>query len=243
MKRNLLAILNAGVLLALGTLLSAGCSTLEAESHDNSPDASNPLVAEGPFNITVPATHTKLIELNSAGDSQFAGLYNTFELKATVMNSDVREALVRRQAAYYQWDSAQIATEREKTTQEASSETVFFLSFATPERRNDNLADKKTIWRIFLDAGGRRYVGQAKKDRRLLAEIQAQFPYHTRWNTPYLLTFPVGTTAIETQAMKLTITGPLGTRVLEFKPTQAAAAKIETDSNPSFTPSAEPIAP
>lgn len=237
MKRGLITVL-------VGTLMAtAACSTMEAETHDSSADATNPLVAEGPFNITVPASHTKLIELNSAGDSQFAGFYNTFELKATVMNSDVREALVKRQAAYYQWDAAQLATEREKTIQEASSETQFFMSFATPERRNDNLSDKKTIWRIFLDVGGRRYVGQAKKDRRLIAEIQAQVPYHTRWNTPYILTFPVGTTAIETQAMKLTLTGPLGTRVLEFRPMQATAAKIPADQEPSLTPSSEPIAP
>ncbi len=231
------------LLLVLLGLFATGCATMEAETHDTSADATNPLVSEGPFNITVPASHTKLIDLYSAGDSQFAGFYNTFELKATLLNSDVREALVKRQGAYYQWDAAQLATEREKTIQEASAETQFFLSFATPERRNDNLADKKTIWRIFLDVGGRRYVGQAKKDRRLIAEIQAQLPYHTRWNTPYILTFPVGTTAIETQSMKLTLTGPLGTRVLEFKPVTAAAAKIPDDQTPSLTPSSEPIAP
>jgi hypothetical protein len=158
----------------------------------------------------------EVIEANSSGDSEFAGLYNTFELKATILNTPVREALVQRQAEYYQWDAAQVSTEREKATQENSAEAAVFISFSTPERRNDNLADKKSIWRIFLDVGGRRYVGQAKKDRRLIAELQALFPFHTRWNTPYLLSFPVGMSAIENQTMKLTVTGPLGSRVLEF---------------------------
>ena len=97
-----------------------------------------------------------------------------------------------------------------------SAETTAFLSFSTPERKNDNLADAKAIWRIILESGGRRYVGKAKRDRRLLAELQALYPYHTRWNTPYLITFPVAMTALETQTIKLTLTGPLGSRILEF---------------------------
>lgn len=201
--------------------LLAACASTTENPDPTAPNASTPLLADGPANITVPTDHRIVISENSAGDAQFSGLYNTFELKATVLNSAVREALIRRQAAYYQWDASQQATEREKSLQQQSSETEFFLSFSTPERKNDNLADKKSIWRIFLDVGGRRYVGQVKKDRRLVAELQAQFPYHTRWNTPYSITVPVSTTAIETQPMKLTLTGPLGSRVLEFKPSLA----------------------
>lgn len=193
-----------------------------ASSNAPSTTAASPLVTESPVGLKIPYSHTAVIEQYSAGDSEFAGLYNTFELKATLLNSEVREALIRRQSEYYQWDEAQQSTEREKATQELSAESEIFLSFATPERKNDNLTDKKTIWRIFLDVGGRRYVGQAKKERRLIAELQAQFPFHTRWNTPYLLTFPVSMKSIETQTVKLTLTGPLGSRVLEFKPVPAS---------------------
>lgn len=202
----------------VGFFVGAGCSST---SSPNESTASSPLKTSGPESIRVPKSHIEVIEANSSGDSEFAGLYNTFELKATILNSTVREALVQRQAEYYQWDAAQVSTEREKATQENSAEAAVFVSFATPERRNDNLADKKSIWRIFLDVGGRRYVGQAKKDRRLIAELQALFPYHTRWNTPYMFSFPVGMSAIENQTMKLTITGPLGSRVLEFTGPQA----------------------
>ncbi len=202
------------VLCALGLAIGSGACT--STSNTNESTASTPLKTSGPESIHVPKSHVEVIEANSSGDSEFAGLYNTFELKATVLNTPVREAMVLRQAEYYQWDAAQVSTEREKATQENSAEAAVFISFSTPERRNDNLADKKSIWRIFLDVGGRRYVGQAKKDRRLIAELQALFPFHTRWNTPYLLSFPVGMSAIENQTMKLTVTGPLGSRVLEF---------------------------
>ena len=242
MKSNLISALVLSTL-AAGALLLVGCTSMDEASDNSEADASSPLISDGPFNITVPQKHRAIINQNSAGDAQFAGLYNTFELKATIVNSEVREALTKRQAAYYQWDQAQQSSEREKALQELSSETNVFLSFSTPERKNDNLADKKSIWRVFLDVGGRRYVGQAKKDRRLIAELQAQFPFHTRWNTPYILTFPVSTTAIETQPIKLTLTGPLGSRVLEFKPIGSTPTS-ETELAPASAPAnSEPLSP
>lgn len=200
------------VLYALLLFFAACTST----TNTNETTASTPLKTSGPEWIRVPKSHIEVIEANSSGDSEFAGLYNTFELKATILNTPVRQALVQRQAEYYQWDAVQVSTEREKSTQENSAEASVFVSFSTPDRRNDNLADKKSIWRIFLDVGGRRYVGQAKKDRRLIVELQSLFPFHTRWNTPYMFSFPVGMSAIENQTIKLTVTGPLGSRVLEF---------------------------
>lgn len=162
--------------------------------------------------------HAALIESHSAGDSDYSGFYNTFEYKATILNSIVREALVSRQAEYYKWDEPKTATELEKARQELTSETEVFLSFFTPERKNDNLADTKSIWRVLLDVGGHRYVGKVKRLRLLLAELQALYPYHTRWNTPYLVSFPVPATAVENQEMTLTVTGPLGARTVILKP-------------------------
>lgn len=199
------------LILAVAT---AGCASSPTENSQRV--ATSPLEAERVETIAVPADHAQVIEKSSSGDSEFSGLYNTFELKATILNSTVRESILKRQSEYYLWEPSQLATEREKATQELSSETGVFLSFSTPERKNDNLADSKTIWRIYLEAGGRRYVGKAKRDRRLIAELQSLFPYHTRWNSPYTITFPVAASALEGQAIRLTVTGPLGTRVLEF---------------------------
>jgi hypothetical protein len=158
------------------------------------------------------------IERFSAGDTQYSGFYNNFEYRATLLNSSVRAALLERQSAYYQWDTEKQASEREKSTGRAAAETEAFLSFFTPDRHNDNLADNKSIWRVYLEAGGKRYIGKVRKLRSLLAELQALYPYHTRWNTPYMVTFPILTSAVETQTAKLTVTGPLGTRAVTFSP-------------------------
>jgi hypothetical protein len=167
--------------------------------------------------VEVPVDHRSSIEAYSAGDTEYSGFYNNFEYKATLLNSAIRAALLDRQISIYQWDREKSQTAREKSNQEMSSETTVFISFFTPERRNDNLTDDKSIWKVYLEAGSRRYEGKPKKVRTLLAELQALYPYHSRWNTPYLVIFPVPTTAIESQDSSITVTGPLGSRTVQFK--------------------------
>lgn len=163
------------------------------------------------------ATYSALIDKNSDGQSEYNGFHNNFEFRGTMLNSAVYDGMVKRQGDYYQWEEEKLSAEREKVSQEMSSTTRIHVSFFTPERKNDNLTGSKTIWRVFLDAGGQRYAGAVKKDNRLLAELQVLYPYHTRWTTPYVFEFPVPTSVIEGQDSTLTVTGPLGTRTINFK--------------------------
>lgn len=162
-------------------------------------------------------SYTALIDRNSDGQSEYNGFHNNFEFRGTMLNSAVSDGMIKRQGDYYQWEGEKESGEREKAAQEMSSMTRIHVSFFTPERKNDNLGDLKSIWRIFLDAGGQRYTGTVKKDRRLISELQVLYPYHTRWTTPYVFEFPVPTTVIEGQDSTLTVTGPLGTRTIKFK--------------------------
>lgn len=156
----------------------------------------------------------------SDGEAYYAGLYNTFIYRATILNGPVRAELLRKLSDFYQWDREKLTAEREKSDREFSQETTVFLSFYTPDRRNDNLSEDKSIWRVYLDVGGRRYQGKIKKIRTSLAELASLYPYHTRWNTPYDVTFPLPASAVETQASQLTITGPLGNKVVNFPATR-----------------------
>jgi hypothetical protein len=167
--------------------------------------------------VIVPESYNARVERFSAGETDYAGLYNNFEYKATLENSYIRETLIWKQAHYYEWNDGQKSLAREKSNQEMSSQTKVFLAFFTPSPKNDNLADSKTIWRIYIDAGGHRYEGKVVRIRLLLAELQALYPYMTRWTTPYEITFDVPTAAIESQVSTLTVTGPLGARSVQFK--------------------------
>ena len=132
------------------------------------------------------------------------------------MNTELIEANVRRQAHYYMWDKTRIDEERDKLFKAASESTNIFLSFYTPEKKDDNLSTDKTIWRILLDVGGKRYVGKVKKLKNNLSEMVTLYPFHTRWNTAYLVSFPIPISQSETQTSKFTITGPMGSRNIDF---------------------------
>lgn len=174
------------------------------------------LFAAGCASTPPPSVPTEEIDRYSDGEAYYAGLYNTFIYRATILNAPVRAVLLSKLNDFYQWDREKFSSEREKSEREFSQETVVFLSFYTPERRNDNLADDKAIWRVYLEVGGTRYQGKIKKVRTSFAELQALYPYHTRWNTPYEVRFQLPTSAVETQVSKLTVTGPLGNKVVNF---------------------------
>jgi hypothetical protein len=167
--------------------------------------------------VTGDRDYISTIHSNSSADVDYSGFENSFEFRATLQSSAVRQAVLNKLAEYYQWDSARMATEREKAFHENASESQVFLSFFTPNRSNDNLSEAKPIWTVILEAGGQKFYGKAKKVKSLLAEIQSLYPYHTRWNTAYTLVFPVAANNIEGLSPKLTITGPLGTKTVEFK--------------------------
>ena len=189
--------------------LTPGCST----NPDRPDGILQPAETAAP---NIPLSYEQKIEAFSAGETEYAGLYNTFAFKATLLNASIRDAIIGRETEFYQWDQARSSLERSKLLEKAATETQVYVSFFTPERHNDNLAETKSIWSIYLDVGGQRFNGKAVRTKQLIAELMAIFPYHNRWGTPYYLSFPVSTNVVETQPSKLTITGPLGTRSIEF---------------------------
>jgi hypothetical protein len=159
--------------------------------------------------------YTNLVEKHSAGDKQFAGLYHNFEFRATILNEEMSKALHERLKLYYEWDKVEADADWQKRSSELNESTKFWLSFFTSERKNDNLANKNSIWKIYLETNGKRYEGRALKANKNFAEANALFEYHSRWATGYYIDFPVPAREVGSQA-KLIITGPLGKREVTF---------------------------
>ena len=197
----------------LGAFTTTACTTNEPRTEAQ--------LANGP-SPKVDGDYVKLIEYFSVGDTEFNGLTNNFEYRATLENSVVREASLQHQSQYYEWDQARVGVEREKIQKEEKDGTKMFLSFFTPDHANDNLTNTKSIWKIYLDVGtagqaaGQRYEGKIKRLRTNLAELKSLYDYHTRWATSYEVEFPVPTASIDPMVSTLTITGPLGTRTSKF---------------------------
>ena len=156
------------------------------------------------------------IQAHSAGDKQFAGLYHNFEFRSTLLSRDISRTIHNRMNLYYDWGKDEASKKLQERMAELDSKTKVWLSFFTPERKDDNLANKVSIWKIYLVADGTRYEGKAKKANTNFSEARALFPYHSRWATPYYVEFPVPTDEVSGRNTKLVITGPLGRREINY---------------------------
>tara|TARA_B110001454_G_C12723326_1_gene436685 strand:- start:46524 stop:47129 length:606 start_codon:yes stop_codon:yes gene_type:complete len=176
---------------------------------DISPSPNIKLISESDYLQTV--------KRNSRQQQVYSGLYNSIDLTAAVVNTEVSEAQVDQMARVFIWDEAKYTQEKATADGKLRKEAEFFVSFFTPERKHDDLNKNKTLWKIFLDVDGKRYEGKTTKIKLLTEELQSLYPFHTRFSTPYSIVFPVPMKNIESaNTIKLTITGPVGTSTVDF---------------------------
>lgn len=166
------------------------------------------------------------VESQTQNRKLYDGFMNTLDVSATLTTERVGRALLDQGARIYQWDESAYANEKSRTETQRAGETEVFLSFFVPERKWDDLAKAQTKWKIFLDANGRRFEGKAKLWKAQLVEVKSFYPHHTRWGTPYKVTFPVPTREVEFATAKLTLTGPVGTVSMEFRPAGGGAPAL-----------------
>jgi hypothetical protein len=157
------------------------------------------------------------IEKYTVKAKKYDGFQNVFSFSSTLLNAKTRSALLRFHAKSFQWSLSRIEKEERADSEAMATKTQVFLSFFTPEEEHNDLSKKKSMWEIFLDVGGQRYPGKAKKLRDKRAKIQQLFPHHTRWGTAYEVTFLVPTDIATEKSPRLVITGPLGGYEVQFK--------------------------
>lgn len=152
---------------------------------------------------------TKKIEI-------YQGLENKLTVAATWLDSETSEGLLAHSARLAQWEEPKYKEERFRLVTKHTDRTEFFVSFYTPERKLADLANTKNLWKIYLDVNGQRYEGKATKMKQLLTEIQALYPHHNRWSTPFMVSFPVSTALTENKPALMTLTGAVGSAQLKF---------------------------
>ncbi|WP_413577289.1 hypothetical protein ACLVWU_03280 [Bdellovibrio sp. HCB290] len=184
------------------TLLLTGCASYEIT------DTGRALRTEDQY--------FEIVQKNSDRTTRYSGLYNVLEMQATLLSSEVLEAQLDQKTRIYLWDDNKFQTEKNLVAKRLSTETEFFLSFFTPEKKNDDLGTPKTLWKTFLDVEGRRYEGKVIRIKSALAELTSLYPTHNRFYTAYSLIFPVSEKSIEGKEMKITVTGPVGSGTLNF---------------------------
>ena len=147
----------------------------------------------------------------------FSGLENTVDLHGTIINSKVALSQLGYKAKIYFWEKEKYDQELKKVETDLKKQVQVFVSFYSPERRHNELIKSKDLWKIFLDVNGKRYESlKPVKIKQLVSEIQGMYHYHTRFSTPYILTFPVSSYEIEKFPSKLTVTGPVASASIDF---------------------------
>jgi hypothetical protein len=147
----------------------------------------------------------------------YDGLTEIMEFTAVLLNSKVAREQADQSARIFQMDETQYANKKSEVESALASNTQVFVSFFSPDRKHDDLGKAKTLWRVFLDAGGKRYTGKVEKMKTIYADVASLYPGHTRFHSPYKITFPVPTSMVENGVSKLTLTGPAGSSSVEFK--------------------------
>jgi hypothetical protein len=168
--------------------------------------------------IKTESEYFNTIEEHSDSTEKYSGLYNLLNIEATILNSKVLDAQTDQLTRLYLWDDKKTLEERAKVNERTSKETEVFMAFFTPDRKNDDAAKPKTVWRVFLDVDGRRFEGKVTKIKLQMSQLIALYPYHNRFYSPYQVTFPVPVKSIENSNIQMTVTGAVGSATLKFKP-------------------------
>jgi hypothetical protein len=165
---------------------------------------------------STPDDYIAVIDSYSDGEVEYVGAYNNFKYRATILNNTVQNTLIDRKAALYLWDDLKKQQELANLQADNGTTTKVFLSFYTPDRRDDNLSSPKTIWALYLETPQGRYTGTVKRVRVSPTELMTLYPYHNRFATAYMVEFPVALSGAESQEAKMTVTGPLGNKTIQF---------------------------
>lgn len=160
--------------------------------------------------------YKKTIYEQTKQSQAYEGLVNVIDIRVTALTSKVRTAQTLRRATNLQWSEAEVKADQEYQLKDMAAQTKFFLSFFTPESKDDNLSKPDTVWRIFLDVQGKRYAGTIQKLHETPSEIIDLYPDHTKWGTPYTVKFLVPTRIVEENLSKFTITGAIGSTSVDF---------------------------
>jgi len=173
-------------------------------------------VAEGIKNVSG-SEYEDIVRSKTQKVEVYDGLYNQLTVAATRLDGEMTEYSLAYSAKIMQWPLTKYTDEKNKAISKGTQSSDFFVSFYTPERKHNDLASSKSIWKIYMDIDGQRYEGKATKIKGQYSEVQAMYPEHSRWAVGYIVEFPIAAALSDKKPLVLTFTGPVTTTQLRFQ--------------------------
>lgn len=194
----------SSALLITATLLQTGCSSNKKETGATI----GPKLSEQDY--------LRIYDQFTKTDKKYEGFHQLYDVKATLIGTELQAALLQRKSDAYLWNSTQAQEAREEAFQENSNSTKFAVTLFTPPARLNDLAKANSIWKTYLTVNGVRYEGEVKKIPGPFERIDSIYPSHNRFSTTYEIKFGVPVTSAEQDGMTFSITSHLGTTQFEF---------------------------
>lgn len=156
----------------------------------------------------------------------FDGIDARIYMSATYKDPSYITSYVNRYSKAYKLDEDYARALLERELGEADKYNEFFISVYTPEESWNDLENRDSIWKLYLEDGsGARLVPvsilRVDKGDPLVREF---FPYFDMWSSAYRVKFPkysaTGTEPIpsaSTGYLRLTVTGIMGAGTLEWR--------------------------
>ena len=164
-------------------------------------------------------SYADLLRRYTRSHEQYEGVYNVFQVRATLLNSPVRHAVWQKQNTQFNWSPEVADTKREQSVDAMRNSTQFMLSFYTPDVSLNYLDKAQSVWKLQLRVGGQVYKGAAAREFVSLVDQQELFLHPTAWHKIYKVSFEVPTEEVERLGAHLIVRGLKATKELEFPAT------------------------
>jgi len=154
--------------------------------------------------------------------SRRASIYDGFvhraDASATWFSPAVREAGIRRQAAWQAKNQAETEQALARGQAEAAKGEEFVVAVYTADRRANDLDSRTTVWHLELDDGAVRVPASEVTALTADATIRQLFPYVDPFDVVYRVRFKWTGAPLVGRPFKLHVASGLGAMVLDFGP-------------------------
>lgn len=198
------------LILTMVSLFSLSCTTKTANLYEGTELSSN---------------YSQIFEKYSRSKSIYSGVDTKFRVCGTLFSPEFRKSLLREYYSIYYLDDNKKSLMHDFIEEKTKDKVRFVVAVYTADDRANDIAEKESMWSLFLVTGDERKIKASSITTLSLSneEISRFFPFgSTDWYSFYDVVFPLGEGGefdrARTPYLKLVLASPMGKAVLIYTP-------------------------